>query len=175
MNRYVLLSLLILLGTWPLSFATANPLPYIQHYTKTTYDGGTQNWDFGEDEEGRIFVANNEGLLVFDGLNWQRFQLPNATVVRSVANWPGHGILVGGQNELGLYRPNAEGRLIYHSLRDLVPAEALSFADVWDLIPIGEQVIIRTSQFLFLLENSQLTLLSKQGPHLFSTFYEGSA
>ncbi len=134
-------------------------IPFIQHYNKGTYHAGIQNWGFSQDEVGRIYVANNEGLLVFDGINWQRYPLPNRTIVRSLRRWTEGRILVGGQNELGYFAPDAQGRLRYHSLKALIPAEARDFADVWDIFTRPEGIYWRTSQYLLRYDGKQMHLI----------------
>ena len=46
-------------------------LPFITNYGAATYKAGIQNWDIIEDDQGLLYVANNLGLLEFDGQNWQ--------------------------------------------------------------------------------------------------------
>ena len=71
-------------------------LPDVVNYSKKTYGGGLQNWDIDQDSSGIIYVANNEGLLSFDGRFWNPHSLPNRTIVRSVLAGPDHQIYVGG-------------------------------------------------------------------------------
>lgn len=47
------------------------------NFERRIYNAGTQNWKIREDNFGRIYFANNDGLLVFDGKNWQLHPLPN--------------------------------------------------------------------------------------------------
>ncbi|MBU7578657.1 MAG: hypothetical protein KAF40_11400 [Flavihumibacter sp.] len=58
-------------------------LPRIINYTKTDFRGGAQTWDIRQDSAGRIYFANNEGLLTFDGRFWKDYALPNKTMLRS--------------------------------------------------------------------------------------------
>ena len=45
-------------------------LPDIVNYTKQDYKAGLQSWDIKQDNNGIIYLANNEGLLSFDGKYW---------------------------------------------------------------------------------------------------------
>ena len=56
--------------------------PDIINYSKQSYSGGLQNWNIKQDKNGIIYIANNEGLLSFDGKNWNLYTLPNKTIVR---------------------------------------------------------------------------------------------
>jgi DNA-binding CsgD family transcriptional regulator len=157
----ILLILLLCGNLFPLWSQSPNlGLPTIRNFLKETYAGGTQNWDFAQDERGRIYVANNEGLLVFDGVNWQTYPLPNQTIVRSVAILPDGRILVGGQNELGYFGGDDLGQLQYHSLVEQLPDSLQNFADVWDIELLGGQAYLRTSHLLLAFEGNTLQVLA---------------
>jgi hypothetical protein len=57
---------------------------YINNYTLNDYNGSNQNWDIAKSADGKLFVANNDGLLEFDGLNWSVWEMPNKTTIRSL-------------------------------------------------------------------------------------------
>ncbi|MEI9943586.1 MAG: hypothetical protein WDN26_05140 [Chitinophagaceae bacterium] len=48
----------------------------IVNYEKQDYNAGAQNWDIRQDAQGRIYFANNEGLLCFDGIYWNYTPCP---------------------------------------------------------------------------------------------------
>ncbi|WP_370274347.1 hypothetical protein [Flavobacterium sp. RSP46] len=59
-------------------------LPPIVKYFSTTYGAGNQNWMISQDQNHYVFFANYEGLLEFNGSNWELYPSPNETIVRSV-------------------------------------------------------------------------------------------
>ena len=121
-------------------------MPEILNYSKIDYKAGLQNWDFKQDKNGIIYVANNEGLLSFDGSFWKLYPLPNKTIVRSVTIGSDNHIYVGGQDELGYFSPGNNGRLVYHSLVDQIPENERNFADVWDIAYYNNEIFFRTSK-----------------------------
>src|SRR6187431_3515368 len=82
-------------------------LPGIINHTRQEYNAGTQNWAMVQDKRGIIYVANNDGLLTYDGSRWQKFLLPNETVVRSLALAPDGKLYIGAQREFGYFQPAA--------------------------------------------------------------------
>jgi hypothetical protein len=42
--------------------------PFIRNFSRLEYRAGTQNWAIAQDQKGFMYFANNEGLLVFDGV-----------------------------------------------------------------------------------------------------------
>lgn len=120
-------------------------IPRIVNVSKETYHAGTQVWDMGQDTSGRMYFANAEGLLTYDGGFWKLYPLPNRTNMRSLAIGSDGKVFVGGQGELGYFRADALGRLGYTSLTPLLPASQRSFADIWDIEVMGESVYFRVS------------------------------
>ena len=59
-------------------------IPLTTTFNTNDYDGGIQNWDIKEDKRGFIYVANNFGLLEYDGVSWRRYVVQNNTRLRSV-------------------------------------------------------------------------------------------
>ncbi len=143
-------------------------LPPVTNYPKAAYRAGTQNWDIAQDAWGRLLFANNEGLLIFDGAQWQRHPIANGTCVRSVAIAPDGKIYVGGQGEIGFFSPDPQGRLAYQSLNDRIPPEAQQFADVWDIAVADDgAVCFRSDERLFQWKNGQIRTFSSGGKTCF--------
>jgi ligand-binding sensor domain-containing protein len=137
--------LILLLFAFCLKAQNTIGLPDIVNYPKKTYAAGLQNWDIQQDQQGIIYIANNEGLLCYDGQFWALYPLPNRTIARSVAIGGDQRVYVGGQDELGYFSPGPSGRLTYRSLTQLIPAKFRSFGDVWDIISYKNEIWLRTS------------------------------
>ena len=45
-------------------------LPPIVKYPSTVYGAGNQSWMISQDEQNRMYFANNDGLLEYNGTNW---------------------------------------------------------------------------------------------------------
>ena len=147
--------LLFFLIYFPLCAGAQNTigLPDVTNYSKQAYGAGLQNWDIKQDKNGIVYVANNEGLLSFDGRYWKLYPLPNKTIVRSVEIGKDNRIYVGGQDEMGYFSPAKNGQLQYHSLINLIAAKDKSFGDVWDIISFKKDVFFRTTNRVFKLTN----------------------
>ena len=124
-------------------------LPDVVNHSRQSYAGGLQNWDIKQDKNGIIYIANNEGLLSYDGRNWNLYPLPNKTIVRSVEIAEDGSIYVGGQDEIGFFAANRNGFLEYHSLTKLIPAIAKQFGDVWDIVSYKNDIFFRAQKQIF--------------------------
>lgn len=135
------------------------------HYRSVDYKIGTQNWDLCSDEKGRLFVANNAGLLVMDGADIRLFQLPRKGVVRSVA-CIGERVYTGSFEEFG-YWENQKGSWVYHSLVHLVDQELFQNDEIWKIVRHGESVYFQSFGNIFVYNGAEVELLDLSGPVLF--------
>jgi ligand-binding sensor domain-containing protein/DNA-binding CsgD family transcriptional regulator len=124
-------------------------LPDVINYPKQVYAGGLQSWDIKQDKNNIIYIANNEGLLSYDGKYWNLFPLPNKTIVRSIAIGENNTIYAGGQDEMGYFSPAENGSLEYHSLVNLLQQKDRAFGDVWDIVVLNKEVFFRTNYKIF--------------------------
>lgn len=152
------LVILILWGCFSFAQNTIG-IPQIINYNKNDFKAGTQTWDIDQDPKGRMYFANNEGLLTYDGVFWKLHPLPNKTIMRSIAIDKNGTVYAGGQGEMGYFVPNDRGFLQYVSLTPLLPSKERSFADVWDIEIIGESVYFRASERMIMeLRNNAFSL-----------------
>ena len=150
--------------------------PFIKNFQKKDYQGGTQNWDIAQSKQGVIYVANNTGLLRYDGTDWSCTPLPNKTILRSITIDDSGKIYAGGQGEFGYFLPNKKGLLEFVSLKELIPEEHRQFEDVWEIVIFQQCIYFRSSNKIFQLkddnvhvfsDNSPLTFLGKANDELF--------
>ena len=138
-------------------------IPPITNFYKKDYQAGTQTWDITQDKNGVLYFANNQGLLEFDGVNWNIYPVSNQTIVRSVKIDTDGKIYVGAQNELGYFEADEHGVLIYHSLVPLLSTNLKSVADIWDIEIVGEAIYFRTGSNVLLYQNNQITEIYNNG------------
>ena len=156
MNKLILLLLL------PTCIYSQNTIgfPDIKNYSNRTYNGGLQNWDIKQDKNGIIYIANNEGLLTFDGKYWKLYPLPNKTIVRSIEIGADNKVYVGGQDEFGYFQPSQNGLLTYYSLVDLIPVKHKSFGDVWDIVLSEGAIFFRSDNKIFNYSNNKVCVFT---------------
>ena len=96
------------------SILYAQELPPVVNHKADTYGGGNQNWMISQGENRFIYVANNEGLLEFNGSSWQLYPTPNESIMRSVLA-KGDSIYTGFYMGFGYWNKNPKGALEYTS------------------------------------------------------------
>lgn len=133
-------------------------LPFISNYEALTYQAGIQNFDIIQDDLGRIFVANNLGLLEYDGKTWTRYGLNN-TKVRSAYLGPDQRIYVGSQADFGYLKNDDSGILVYTSLADSLPDKLRDFDETWRIFGSGDLIYFCTFKRIFSYDGKDLSVL----------------
>ncbi|WP_257669331.1 triple tyrosine motif-containing protein [Parapedobacter tibetensis] len=142
--------------------------PLVQQYTKSDYKAGNQNWAVATGANGIMYVANADGLLVFDGQYWALHYLPNKSTVRSVAVDSAGRVYTGGLAEFGYWEDSGYGQMRYHSVSRLLGSEEQIKDEVWKIIIDGDRVIFQSFSTLYLYENNSLRIIKGGGqPFLF--------
>ncbi len=145
-------------------------LPPIQNYQLLDYKGGTKNWDISVNEKGELFVANNKGLLHFNGEEWTLNKLPNNTIIRSVENI-GDRVYTGSYEEFGYWTKNEFGELGYTSLTHLIKDHTFTSEEFWEIFPSKDgSVMFRSFSSIYTYSNDQITVIDP--PYVVSDFIE---
>lgn len=156
---------LILLCLYQYSSAQVPGYPFSTYYSSQIYQGGIQNYAISQNEWGLIYVANNFGMLEYDGNSWRRFSLRNSTKVRDVLVLDTQTILASGQGEFGYFQPGETGRLAYHSLLEKLPDSLQNLDEVWKIYKLHDQIIFCTLDVLLLFDHQLnfLTTVKREG------------
>ena len=131
-------------------------IPLTKTFNTIDYDGGIQNWDVKEDKRGFIYVANNFGLLEYDGVNWRRYVVHNNTRLRSIFVDSNGRIYGGGQNQLGYFEPDSTGFLHFVSIRDQLTSDSRPLEDIWRIIKHDNNILFSSYQGILKYDGKKL-------------------
>lgn len=147
-------------------------LPFIQNYGPDTYDGGIQNWSIVQHQNGLLYVANNLGLLEYDGHNWDMYAVENRTKVRSIFVDQDNRIYVGSQRDFGYFSPNEVGQLQYTSLADSLPSQFRDFDETWKVYGMDNKIYFCTFSEIFIYDGNDIATVSSDFPLEVSFLHE---
>jgi len=134
-------------------------IPPVYNYTTSHYKAGNQNWSIAQDQEGVIYFGNNNGLLSFDGANWNLHKLPNNLAVKSIFidfNHNPNRIYVGSFEEFGYFERDRHSRLIYHSLRNQVEDYQFHNDEIWKICQHRGKIYFQSFSAFFVLEENSI-------------------
>lgn len=89
-------------------------LPFVENFTKSEYNGDNQVWNVVQGSDKAMYFANNHYFLRYNGVKWEKYALPNKTIIRSVFV-DGDKIYCGSYKEFGYWK-RINGSMKYFSL-----------------------------------------------------------
>ncbi|TBN05375.1 transcriptional regulator [Hyunsoonleella flava] len=155
-NAFILFFLLLCCVT-----VNAQYTPFFQNYALTEFGAGNKNWDISIAENGKLYAANDKGLMEFDGMKWNFYQLPNKTIIRSVLAHKGV-VYTGSYEEFGYWKRNSKGRLEYTSLSSFEERQESLAEEFWQIFQYNDAVLFRSFSNLYSYKNGQVTKIQPE-------------
>lgn len=153
------------------SHARAQSGFHITNYTPAETQSGNQNWDISTDGR-RMYIANNNGLLVMEGQNAKLYRLPEKTIVRSVAHIDGR-VYTGSYEEIGYWSPDENGELVYTSLMPLLDGITLTHDEFWRIVAFKGDLYFQSFGILLKYDGERIEPVEMPGPMMFMQLANG--
>ncbi|WP_339655685.1 triple tyrosine motif-containing protein [uncultured Maribacter sp.] len=143
MKPFYLVFILFTLGI------TAQELPPIQNYTPIEYAAENQNWSITQSKEKYIYIANNGGLLEFNGAEWKLYQSPNGTPLKSV-KIINDRVYTGSYMEFGYWIKDEFGVLIYNSISSKLEKPLIEDEHFWNISEFKDWVLFQSLDRIYI-------------------------
>lgn len=139
---------------------------YLTNFPTSVYKASDQNWDAVQDDAGRMFFANLNGVLMYDGKSWKVIDIDTTTFpsVFSLDKDERGRIFVGADNDFGYLYQAPNGKMKYTSLSHGLKGPDREFTNTWATHCIGEDVFFGSNEKLFWYRGGAIR-----------TFYPGSS
>jgi signal transduction histidine kinase len=96
--------------------AAAQGIPFIKNYKPDDYHAHNRNFDVITTDDGSVFIANFEGLLYYDNVEWRMIHTPGITRVTVVYLDQNDNIWAGGYNYFGKIQEKSNGELYLQAI-----------------------------------------------------------
>ena len=156
MKRFFLNIVLLFLLTAKLN--AQDLLPFVENITKANYNGDNQVWSVTQGDDNAMYFANNHFFLRYNGVIWEKYTLPNKTIIRSVFA-DGERIYTGSFNELGYWK-RISGVMRYFSLskEKLFFGEATN-EEIWKIFKFKDKIYFQSFNQIFIYDGKKIKKL----------------
>ncbi len=134
----------------------AQELPPIQNFSPDNYYAGNQNWMISQSADRNIFIANNSGLLEFNGAKWKLNTSLNGSVVRSVKVIDGL-IYTGCYMDFGFWEKDLFGDLNYTSLIPKLHQELIEDEQFWNIQEFRDWILFQSLDRIYIYNTKKET------------------
>src|SRR5690606_37680883 len=119
---------------------------------------------------GNLFVANNEGILIFNGLNWQKVFLPNHRVPRCLFRGYDGKIYAGGFETIGYVDRSDPARPVFIEIGgDLLKG---SEEEIWHITGSDDQIMFQSFSIMVFKDSNGLELYRPGDNIMFGNWIE---
>ena len=171
-NSVKFLLCIVVLSLTLLSHAQ-NKYPYgkfpVRTIDKADYNnGGVQNWDIIQNNDHFIYIANNAGILEYNGSSWYKFELDNKEHPRSFDKNEQGDIFVGGQGEFSMIQYDEIGKPYSKKLSTAV--DSIDFKDIWNVFCFENRTYFVARKFIFIYTADEIqTIKVLEGADIIKT------
>jgi len=152
MKKFILFAILVLFITSVFSQVNNLGIPLITNYTYEQFLGGPQIWDIKQDNNGIIYVANEKGILEFDGKNWNKYPVTNKTTVRSIYIDNKNNVFVGMKNDFGYLEIDENGTKYYKSLSYLISDTIKEYGEIVGIGKYNDKITFVAGSYFFVYD-----------------------
>jgi len=131
-------------------------LPFVENFTKSNYNGDNQVWSVTQGDDNAIYFANNHYFIRYNGVKWDKYILPNKTIIRSVFS-DGDRIYSGSYTEFGYWK-RKKGKMIYHSLskgKELFNGFSNN-EEIWKIFKFQDKIYFQSFNDLFSYDGNKI-------------------
>jgi len=145
--------------------AFGQPTFHVTNYSKSEYQAGNQNWDLSIAGDRLLYVANNNGLLHFNGANWELENIPSKTIIRSVL-YDNDKLFVGSFEEFGYWDVNNSKLGNYHSLSSNIK-NSPSNQEFWRIVKHNNNIYFQSFGSIYVFNGESIKSIELPFPVLF--------
>jgi len=148
-------------------FTFGNPI--VRYYHPLEYKGYSQNWYVGQDKQGILFFANGDGIIEYDGNEWNLHPVGNHLTPTSFL-LENKFIWVGAKGDFGFFLRNGSKNLEFISLKGFAPSKHRDFGFVTRIYRSGNNIYFGTSEKTFIWNGNSVEVITHGvGSGLFKT------
>lgn len=130
-------------------------LPFVENFTKSEYTGDNQVWNLAQGSDNAMYFANNHFFLRYNGVTWEKYTLPNKTIIRSVFA-DGDKIYTGSYKEFGYWK-RINGKMKYFSLsggKKLFPGSEDN-EEIWKIFKHNSKLYFQSFNELYVVNGTK--------------------
>ena len=124
-----------------------------------------------QDDDNTIYIANNSGLLSFNGEQWNLNKVTDGAAVRSVL-YHKEKIYTGSYMDFGYWQKQEDGKLAYTSLKPLLNDQFLDGEQFWHIANLGEYIVFQSLRRLYSynIQDNKISVIAPE--HTITNLFE---
>lgn len=132
--------------------------PFFHNFSAEEYNGHNRNFGIECDSIGRVYIANFEGLIIYDGVKWEMHHTPAISRITSLYKSKKGRIWFGGNNVLGYIEDCADSLSVHFAISD--DDKDVKFGEITEIFEQKGELCFSTNRQTYKYTNKGYNLLS---------------
>lgn len=156
--RSIIILLIVWAGTYSPVFAQTG-LPFFQNFTSQDYLAHNRNFDVVCDSSGIAYFANFEGIIYFNGAEWNKILTPGISRITCLYADSNNHIWAGGHNYIGKIAASANGSPVLETFisDDAKGKNNIRIGEVLRIMEEGDSLLFYTQQYKISIRNDSIS------------------
>jgi ligand-binding sensor domain-containing protein len=132
---------------------------------------GQQNWAIVQDREWNIYIGNDNGVLLFNGLEWKFIPVILGQKVNSLALDTKNRLYVGcSGGQFGYLEKNISGKYFFYELSSKLKEEEKPTSNIWRINCLKDDAYFQSNEAIYHLSNNKLSTIKPEASFHLSLF-----
>lgn len=136
--------------------------PYVVNFEPEEYRTDNPHWSIDINDQGIVYMGKNNGLIEFDGSNWELYTMPENMVVRSVLTRGDSIVYAGSYEEFGFWKRDDKGRMHYHSLSDTLDADHFHNDEIWRIVSHNQKIYFQSFSNIYIYNGESIEVIEPE-------------
>lgn len=156
--RYIIILLITWTGIYSPAFAQTG-LPFFQNFTSQDYLAHNRNFDVVCDSSGIAYFANFEGIIFFNGAEWNKILTPGISRITRLHADSNNHIWAGGHNYIGKIVTSTNGSPVLETFisDDTKGKNNIRIGEVLRITEERDSLLFYTQQYKIIIRNDSIS------------------
>lgn len=136
-------------------------MPYIEKFKYENEKNFSHIWQIDEAPNHVMYFVNDNGLMQYDGKNWELFK-GNKAIHRSLLVYNNETIYTGLDNDFGVWKKNANQQFEYKSLYPYLNKNNKMVEEFWHVYKIEKFIIFHSFTNIYVYDFKNIVKISGQ-------------
>ena len=134
-------------------------VPFIKNFTPSNYKSAGKIWDVSSAKNGILYFAADQGLLEFDGKNWQIYK-GSKGLTRSLLVVNDSIIYTGSDVDFGVWKRDHFNKFNYKSLYPKKTKTVNEYEEFWGVYKNPSEIVFASHENIYILKSGKLKVIT---------------
>lgn len=152
---------ILILFLFPIQLA-GQGVPLMTEFSSDEYNSHRQNWAVTQGGDGRMYVGNSAGILIYDGAEWEYVRVGGDYVVRSLETSSDGRVYYGGENDFGYVTQDGLNSATAQSISEIHLPDSLEFGSITSIAEYRDAIYFQASDYIFRYAENQVSIINAE-------------